>query len=326
MVDFDKNLGDLKCVKHRLIEQLKQRIVGLDDVIEMILTAFFANGHCLLEGPSGIAKSCLVEALAASTELSFKRIQFTMDLMPSDIIGMDLIDEDENGRRRLQFHRGPIFANVVLADEINRSPPKTQAALLQAMQEGRISVGRSEYILENPFVVLATQNPLDQEGTYPLPEAQLDRFLFKLDIPYPSLDEEMSIIERATTTQQPDITPVIHRIDLIRCIQTIKSIPIPTNIKERIVRMVQLSRPDCSSVRAVRQCVATGAGPRASIAIARAAQTRAAFRGSKHVGLEDVLDVALPALRHRLVINFHGEAEGIKPDYIIRDLVKDSEV
>ena len=232
---------DLKTSRDNIVSQLRRVIVGLDDVFDTIIIACFTGGHCLLEGPSGLAKTSLINALASTLELNFKRIQFTPDLMPSDIIGNDLYTEGPNGSRRMEFSRGPIFANVILADEINRATPKTQAALLQAMQEKRVTHGLVDHLLEEPFLVLATQNPQDQEGTYPLPEAQLDRFLFKIVVPYPSLEEEIDIITRSTSCGDLNVEPVLHRLDLIRCIEVIKSVSLSPEIKNYIARLLRLA-------------------------------------------------------------------------------------
>jgi len=295
-------------------------------VIDQLLTALFANGHCLLIGVPGLAKTLLISTLAQALDLKFSRIQFTPDLMPSDITGTDLIQEDrESGKKIFKFFKGPVFANIVLADEINRTPPKTQAALLQAMQEKEVTHSSETYRLDRPFFVLATQNPIEQEGTYPLPEAQLDRFMFNLWINYPDKAEEMEIVNTTTTRVNPDVSRVLNAEEIIELQSLIRSVPVAEGVVDYAVNLVRKTRPTEQDVPDfVKQYLSWGAGPRASQYLILGAKTRAALEGRPTPEEADVRAVALPVLRHRLVTSFAAEADGVNPDDIIERLIKKS--
>lgn len=307
-----------------LQEQLARVIVGQKEIIEQLCVALFAGGHCLLVGVPGLAKTLLVRSLAQALDLKFSRIQFTPDLMPSDITGTEVIQEDKlSGQRELRFLPGPIFANVVLADEINRTPPKTQAALLEAMQEHQVTVGGKRHRLEEPFFVLATQNPIEQEGTYPLPEAQLDRFLFMCLIGYPSEEEELEIVRRTTADLQPQIQPVLNGAEIVALQHLVRRMPAAEFLMRYAMHLARRTRPrEEEAPDFIREYVSWGAGPRASQALVLAAKARAALHGRPCAGLADVQAAAFPVLRHRLVINFNAEAEGLRPDDIIARLLQ----
>jgi len=310
----------------RLRAELGRAIVGQDAVVQEILTAFFAGGHCLLRGVPGLAKTLLIKTLAQAVHLKFNRIQFTPDLMPSDIIGTEVIEEDRaTGRREIRFIRGPVFANVILADEINRTPPKTQAALLEAMQEYQITVNGVRYELERPLFVLATQNPIEQEGTYPLPEAQLDRFMFNIVIDYPTAKEEHRILTATTGSDEPVITPVASADDIEAMRHLVRDIPAASNVIDYALRLVRASRPAGAAEDGVppqvRQWVKWGAGPRAGQALVLGAKARALVDGRSVAAPEDVRAVALPVLRHRILVNFQAEADGVEPDQIVSHLL-----
>jgi MoxR-like ATPase len=310
----------------RLRAELGRAIVGQDAVVQEILTAFFAGGHCLLRGVPGLAKTLLIKTLAQAVHLKFNRIQFTPDLMPSDIIGTEVIEEDRaTGRREIRFIRGPVFANVILADEINRTPPKTQAALLEAMQEYQITVNGVRYELERPLFVLATQNPIEQEGTYPLPEAQLDRFMFNVVLDYPTAKEEHRILTATTGADEPVITPVASADDIEAMRHLVRDIPAASNVIDYALRLVRASRPAGAAEDGVpgqvRQWVKWGAGPRAGQALVLGAKARAQVDGRSVAAPEDVRAVALPVLRHRILVNFQAEADGVDPDQIVSHLL-----
>jgi MoxR-like ATPase len=314
-------LGDaLKQIK----AQLSRVIVGQDDVIDQMLIALFSRGHCLLEGVPGLAKTLLVSTLARSLNLTFSRIQFTPDLMPADITGTDIIEENRStGQRELRFLAGPIFSHVILADEINRTPPKTQAALLEAMQEHQVTVGRIRHQMSNPFLVLATQNPIEQEGTYPLPEAQQDRFMFKVLVTYPSFDEEFEVARRTTTGAPADVESVLSP-DEIRDLQDIvRAVPISDHLIRytlALVRQTRVREPGVADF--AHEQLAWGAGTRAPKDLALGAKARALVHGRSHATVEDVQAVAKPVLRHRLVVNFAAESDGITTDHIIDRLLE----
>jgi MoxR-like ATPase len=302
-----------------------KRIVGQDDVIEELIISLLANGHALLVGVPGLAKTLLIRTLAESLDLDFSRIQFTPDLMPTDITGTEVIEEDRTtGRRVFRFVRGPIFANIVLADEINRTPPKTQAALLEAMEERSVTAAGDTYPLEQPFFVLATQNPIEQEGTYPLPEAQLDRFMLELPIYYPSREEEEEIAMRTTGETQPDIHPVMSAAELIELQQLVRRVPAPPSLVSFAVRLARSTRPGDEASGVSRQYVAWGAGPRASQFLVLGAKARAAMRGAPIPSYDDVRAVAPAVLAHRLVLNFEAEADGRKTRDVISELLEES--
>jgi MoxR-like ATPase len=311
----------------RLRAELGRAIVGQETVVREMLTAFFAGGHGLLRGVPGLAKTLLIKTLAQAVHLKFNRIQFTPDLMPSDIIGTEVIEEDRGtGRREIRFIRGPVFANVILADEINRTPPKTQAALLEAMQEYQITVNGVRHELERPLFVLATQNPIEQEGTYPLPEAQLDRFMFNIVIDYPTAVEEQRILTATTGAEEPVITPVAtaHDIEAIR--HLVREIPAASNVIDYALRLVRATRPAGGAEdrvpAEVRQWVKWGAGPRAGQALVLGAKARALIDGRSVAAPDDVRAVAMPVLRHRILVNFQAEADGVGPDEIVARLLE----
>jgi MoxR-like ATPase len=311
--------------RNNMLHQLSKVIVGQKDVLEELLITIFAGGHNLLEGVPGLAKTLMISTLAKVLSLSFKRIQFTPDLMPSDIVGTNVIEEDhETGRRVTRFVSGPIFSNIVLADEINRTPPKTQAALLQAMQEKEVTVGNQTYKLEAPFFVLATQNPIDQEGTYPLPEAQKDRFLMNSLIKYPQVQEEEDIVLHTTANENPEIQMVLDGQNLLYFQGLIRSIPVSHHVTAYAVDLVRATRPNEPGVPAfVKEQVGWGAGPRASQALILGGKCYAALNGRVNVSCDDIRHIVLPVLRHRIATSFTAEAEGITTDVIIQRLMKE---
>jgi len=297
-------------------------VLGQPAVVDELLLALLAGGHALLEGVPGLAKTLLVRTVAEATELSFRRIQFTPDLMPSDILGTEVLEEDQaTGRRIFRFARGPVFAQVVLADEINRTPPKTQAALLEAMQEGAVTWGGTTHALERPFFVLATQNPIEQAGTYPLPEAQLDRFLLYLRVEYPGESDERAILAQTTGATLPTVKRVLGAADLIAAQRLVREVPISDVLLDYAVRLVRATRPDASSVTEVTDWVRWGAGPRAGQGLVLAAKARALLNGRLAVTLEDLRAVAPPVLRHRILLNFRAEGDGITTDRVVGALL-----
>jgi MoxR-like ATPase len=302
--------------------EIAKEIIGQDQVVEEMLIALFAGGHVLLEGVPRLAKTLLISTLARVMDLSFSRIQFTPDLMPSDITGSEILEEDPVSRKRsFRFLRGPVFANVVLADEINRTPPKTQAALLQAMQEKQVTTGGQTHTLQAPFFVLATQNPIEQEGTYPLPEAQLDRFMFNVLISYPSYEEEVDIVESTTGHREGTPDKVMNREEVLDFQSLVESVPVAENVTRYAVRLARATRAGTDeAVEPAREYLAWGAGPRAAQFLIRGAKTRALLAGRPTPDLEDVRRLVHPVLRHRLVTNFHAEAEEVGKDRII-DLI-----
>ena len=308
-----------------LFEELGQVIVGQKQVIEEVLIAMFSRGHCLLEGVPGLAKTLLVRTLAQALHLKFNRIQFTPDLMPADIIGTDILREDRaTGQRQFVFIHGPLFANIVLADEINRTPPKTQAALLEAMQEHRVTAGGKEFTLSEPFLVLATQNPIEQEGTYPLPEAQLDRFMFHIRVDYPSYDEEIEVVRRTTTHSVPEVKHTLSGEDIIRLQDLVYRIPVPDHVYQYAVKLVRMTRKNDPDVpQYIRDWVAWGAGPRASQYLVLGAKARSILQGRGYASVEDVKAVAGPVLRHRILLNFNAEAEGVSSDDVVQKLLQE---
>ncbi len=306
-----------------LQNELAKVIVGQQEVIEEILIAVFARGHCVMQGVPGLAKTLLVSTLARTMDLSFHRIQFTPDLMPSDITGTDILQEDpDTGRRRFEFQKGPIFANLLLADEINRTPPKTQAALLQAMQEHEVSAGNRTFTLPNPFFVLATQNPIEQEGTYPLPEAQLDRFMFMVMVKYPRRDEELEVLKRTTGPMSTDVNRIIDAARIIQLQEIVRRVPIGDHVFHFALDIVRATRPnEPQSSDFVRRWLNWGAGPRAGQYLILAGKARALMRGRLYVTIEDIEAVASPVLRHRIIPNFNAEAEGITVEQIIEKIL-----
>jgi MoxR-like ATPase len=310
--------------RDRILEQLSRVIVGQREVIEELLICLFSRGHCLLEGVPGLAKTLLISTLARSLDLSFSRIQFTPDLMPADIIGTDVLEEDKaTGARQVRFLEGPLFANVVLADEINRTPPKTQAALLEAMQERQVSVGRVRHRLVDPFFVLATQNPIEQEGTYPLPEAQQDRFMFKVFVRYPSFHEEFEIARRTTGLPPEEARPVLSAADILALQHSVREVPVSDHLVRYALALVRQTRSGEAGVPDfVSDQLVWGAGPRAVQFLIVGAKARALLQGRSHVSVEDIQALAAPVLRHRIVVNFAAESEGVTPDAIIRRIVE----
>ena len=308
---------------HELLrEQIGHVIVGQDRVVDELLVSLFAGGHCLLVGVPGLAKTLLVSTLARVLDLGFNRVQFTPDLMPSDITGTEVLEEDTStGRRVFRFLKGPIFANVVLADEINRTPPKTQAALLQAMQEFQVTAGGETFSLARPFYVLATQNPIEQEGTYPLPEAQLDRFMFNVKVDYPSEIEERRIVETTTAGVEPELKAVLNAAEIVELQQMVRRIPIGERVLAYAVRLARASRPAAGAPGFVRDFVAWGAGPRAGQYLVLGAKALAALDGRPTPGIDDIRAVAPSVMRHRLVTNFNAEAEGVDTDAVIERLL-----
>jgi len=314
---------ELGRARRRLVEQIHKVIIGQDEVIEQLMIALFCQGHCLIVGVPGLAKTLLVRTVARVLELSFNRIQFTPDLMPSDVTGTEIIEEDlTTGRRAFRFVKGPIFSNIILADEINRTPPKTQAALLQAMQEYQVTVAGQTYPLDKPFFVLATQNPIEQEGTYPLPEAQLDRFMFMILIGYPSKEEEQRIVKATTVPLQGEPEPVLNAGQILALQQVVRKIPVSDHVVRYAVDLVRATRPkEEGSLDFINEWLTWGAGPRAAQYLVLGAKARTILRGRFSVSCEDVRQVAKPVLRHRIFTNFNADAEGIKPDQIVERLL-----
>ncbi|MCL2325335.1 MAG: MoxR family ATPase [Proteobacteria bacterium] len=306
-----------------LREEIGQMIVGQRDIIDGVILCLLADGQVLLEGVPGLGKTMLVRTLAAALDCRFGRVQFTPDLMPSDIIGTNMIVEDERGNKRFEFQKGPVFTNILLADEINRATPKTQAALLEAMQEKSVTVGSTTYRLEAPFFVMATQNPLEMEGTYPLPEAQLDRFLFKLNVPFPTKEDLHEILRRTTSGHEPKIRAVMTREEILSLRSLVAEVPIADHVQGYALRIMLGTHPEMGKpTKQVKQYVRFGSSPRGAQAIIKAAKIRAISEGRFSVSNEDVRFAALPALRHRIILNFEGEAEGIRTDAIIEDLIR----
>ena len=307
----------------RIRSELGKIIVGQDAVIEDLVTALFCKGHCLLVGVPGLAKTLMIRTLAETLSLSFSRIQFTPDLMPADITGTQVIQEDKmSGERRFKFLEGPVFANVILADEINRTPPKTQAALLEAMQERQVTVGGTRYPMADPFFVLATQNPIEQEGTYPLPEAQLDRFMFEVLVDYPDEEEELEIVNRTTSSVSAVPEPVLSAEEIFRIQEIVRRIPIAEHVARYAIRLARLTRVGKGEVPPfITEWVSWGAGPRASQYLVLGGKARAVLNGRHYVSCDDIQAAAYPVLRHRVITNFNAEAEGITSDAIIAKLI-----
>ncbi len=319
------DLEELRSAHDQIRQQIARQIVGQDEVVEQLLMAVFARGHCMLEGVPGLAKTLMVHSLAQSLSLDFNRIQFTPDLMPSDITGTEVLYEDrQSGARELRFVRGPIFANLILADEINRTPPKTQAALLEAMQERQVTAGGRRHPLPDPFFVLATQNPIEQEGTYPLPEAQLDRFLFKIFITYPKPEEERRIYRLTTGIDEPEIVPTLSGERISALQRLVRRVPVSDHCIDYAMDLVRATRgPGHGGPEYVREWVAWGAGPRAGQALILASKARAALAGRPSVSIDDIRAVTLPVLRHRIVINYNAQSAGETSDSIVTKLCKD---
>jgi MoxR-like ATPase len=323
-----KSIGDLLREFREHHEQMKRElakvIVGQEEVIEQLFAAVFTRGHCLLEGVPGLAKTLMVSSLAKILDVNFKRIQFTPDLMPSDITGTNVLDEDAQGRREFRFVEGPIFTNILLADEINRTPPKTQAALLQAMQEREVSVGRQTMVLPDPFFTIATQNPIEQEGTYPLPEAQLDRFMFNIRVGYPTAEDEEKILLSTTRGDRPEIAKVLSARAILNIQKLVTSVAVSPFIVKYVVALVRATRPgEPDSPEIVRELLDFGAGPRAGQFLIQGGKAMAAMDGRFNVAIEDIRRVAIPVLRHRLSTNFQAQAEGLTTDKIVMRLLKE---
>jgi MoxR-like ATPase len=304
-------------------EQIAKVVVGQKDIIDQLLICLFSRGHCVLVGVPGLAKTLLIRTVAQTLNLSFNRIQFTPDLMPGDITGTEIIEDDrESGHKTFKFVKGPVFANIVLADEINRTPPKTQAALLEGMQEYHVTAAGTTYDLAQPFFVLATQNPIEQEGTYPLPEAQLDRFMFNLLLDYPSLEEEMDIVSQTTSSREKHIEPILDGEQIMELQQLVREVPVPESVLNYTVRLVGMTRPNTDiAPDFINKYMSWGAGPRASQYLILGGKARALTRGRYNVTEEDIRALAKPVLRHRIVNNYAAEAEGLTPDKLIEMLI-----
>ena len=308
---------------NKITSELNNMMVGMNEIIEFMLISLFSGGHCLLEGVPGLGKTMLVRTLSQAIDLQFSRIQFTPDLMPADIIGTNIINEDEQGRRVFEFEPGPVFANILLADEINRATPKTQSAMLEAMQEHQVSVAGKRYELDPPFFVLATQNPLEHEGTYPLPEAQLDRFFFKLLVPFPSREELGTILERTTTSATPTINKVIDHQTLLHWMDLVRETVVVPHVQDYAVRLILATQPQSEfATEMVKRYVRYGSSPRGTQSIILGAKVKALINGRYNVGFQDITDCALPTLRHRVMLNFEAEAENISSDDILNDMLQ----
>lgn len=310
-------------VYEKMTTQLGRVIVGQKEVLKQVMIALFCKGHCVLEGVPGLAKTLMISSIAELLSLNFNRVQFTPDLMPSDITGTEILDADETtGQRKMRFVRGPIFANVLLGDEINRTPPKTQAALLQAMQEYQVTIAGQNYDLEAPFIVLGTQNPIEQEGTYPLPEAQLDRFMFRVQVEYPTFEEELQIAETTTSEGFPTLAPLLDRDDILQLQKIVRKVLIARSVSSYAVKLARATRPNSDEAPDfVKKYLTWGAGPRACQSLLLGAKAHALLDGRVHVSVEDIQYVAFPVLRHRLVTSFSAESDGLTTDHIIEKLI-----
>ena len=327
-----KNADDVQLAEQlsesvkKIKNEIAKVIVGQDEIIDQLLVSLLSKGHCLLVGVPGLAKTLLIKTLAEVIDLKFNRIQFTPDLMPSDITGTEIIEEDQiTKKRNFRFVPGPIFANVILADEINRTPPKTQAALLEAMQEHRVTTAGQTHTLSEPFFVLATQNPIEQEGTYPLPEAQLDRFMFNLWLDYPSFNEEVKIVQTTTSSYAPKLNKVISAEEIIEFQNLVRKVPVADNVIEFAVKVANKTRPSNDGTNSVGQWISWGAGPRASQYMVLSAKTRAVMQGRFTPNIDDIKTSMVPVLRHRIITNFNAEAEGITSLAVIQNLMKEIE-
>ena len=321
-----ESIEKLSAAYGQIREQMAQVIVGQDEVIEQILIALFSRGHCLLEGVPGLAKTLMVSTLSRCLSMDFSRIQFTPDLMPADITGTDILEENrDTGQRDFRFLDGPLFHNVILADEINRTPPKTQAALLEAMQERQVTVGRERHELPDPFFVLATQNPIEQEGTYPLPEAQQDRFMFKVFVRYPSFAEERQIAKQTTALQSDSVQSVLSGADILELQNIVRQVPVTDHVVDYALALVRQTRVDePGAPEFINDWLSWGAGPRAVQFLLLGGKARALLNGRNHVSTEDIKVLAAPVLRHRIVANFSAESEGVTPDRVIERLIEDT--
>lgn len=324
MFNLALSLEDFTDVVGKIKKEVSKVIVGYDEIIDLTIIALLSGGHVLLEGVPGIGKTLLVKTLSEILNLKFSRIQFTPDLMPADITGTNIIVEDESGRKHFRFQEGPIFANIILADEINRATPKTQSALLEAMQEGSVTSGGNIYLLPKPFFVMATQNPIEMEGTYPLPEAQLDRFFFKLILTPPGEEELLEIIERTTNVEIPKVEKVADGNTIEALKQLVRSVPISTAVKEYAVRIVLATHPESKyATEKVKKYVKYGSSPRGAQALILGAKALSLFENRANVSFKDIKKVAIPSLRHRIILSFEGEAEGITPDEIIQNILEE---
>ena len=319
-----KRINNLIESRDKILSNIEKKIIGQRDIIDGLLIAIFAGGHVMLTGVPGLAKTLMITTIAKTLDLDFKRIQFTPDLMPSDIIGTEILEQNiSSGKKEFRFIKGPLFSNIILADEINRTPPKTQSALLQAMQEKEVSAGNITHKLDMPFFVMATRNPIEQEGTYPLPEAQLDRFLFNLVIDYPDYESEVNIVKETTSGDEVEIGKVLKKSEILEIQELVKRIPVAESIIEYAVDIARRTRPDeKDSPKFTKDSVSWGAGPRAGQFLVIAAKINAIFNGRKTPEKQDVLKVVKPVLRHRIIPNFRAEAEGITPDIIIDEIIK----
>jgi MoxR-like ATPase len=324
VVREDELLGKLIAARDQIFNEVRKVIIAQDEVVDQALISLFVGGHSLVSGVPGLAKTLLIRTVANVLDLSFKRIQFTPDLMPSDITGTDIIEEDRaTGHRKLEFIRGPLFANIILADEINRTPPKTQAALLEAMQEGTVTIQGTTYQLPKPFFVLATQNPIEMEGTYPLPEAQLDRFMFNINIGYLSEDDEVEVVSQTTSVQDFNFERNVSGEDILAFQRLVRRVPVAESVTRYAVRLVGASRPvSATAPDFIKRWVNWGASLRASQFLILGGKARAVMMGRYNVSVEDVRALAYPILRHRILLNFHAESERVKPDDVIRRLIE----
>jgi len=321
--EVDVLTGKLQALR----EEIAKVIIGQEETVEQLLITFLAGGHALLEGVPGLAKTLMIRTLSQAIDLDFRRIQFTPDLMPSDIIGAEILEEDHTtGRKFFEFNKGPIFANIILADEINRTPPKTQAALLEAMQEFEVTYSGKTYKLDRPFFILATQNPIEQSGTFPLPEAQQDRFLLYIKIGYPTENEEIHILKNTTGSKKVRINPMLSAEEIVRLQELVREVPISDELVGFVSRVVRATRPETSSNAYVKDWVSWGAGPRAGQAMILTAKARALAQGRLSVMPEDLKEMAFPVLRHRVIVNFRAEAEGITADDVTRELLKNTPI
>jgi MoxR-like ATPase len=319
----EKDIKILLAKLPQLKSEIQKVIVGQDHILDELLVAFLAGGHCLLEGVPGLAKTLIVKTMSQALQLSFRRIQFTPDLMPTDIIGTEILEEDHTtGKRFFKFNKGPLFANIILADEINRTPPKTQSALLEAMQEFEVTYGGETYPLDRPFFILATQNPIEQAGTYPLPEAQLDRFLLLVKIGYPTNEEEFEVLNRTTGTQKPTINAVITAEEILQTQALVRQVNISEDLIKYVSQLIRATRPDTTSVNYIKEWVRWGAGPRAGQALILTAKARALLKGRYSVIMDDLHAMAAPVLRHRILLNFKAEAENISSDIVTAELIR----
>ena len=318
---IEQEVNELTSKLTELKKEIHKVIVGQEEVLDQIIVSMLASGHILVEGMPGLAKTLMIKSISQALSLNFKRIQFTPDLMPTDILGTEVIEEDEHGHKKFKYNKGPIFSNIVLADEINRTPPKTQAALLEVMQEYSVTYGGTEYAMDKPFFILATQNPVEQSGTFPLPEAQTDRFLLYVLIGYPTESEESQILKQTTGKKPEPIKAVMTGEDLIKLQQYTREVHIEDELIDKVSKLVRLSRPESSSVQEVKNYVDFGAGPRAGQAIILASKAHALLHGRLAVTPKDITSVTYPAMRHRIMLNFRAESEGIITDQVIKELI-----